>query len=310
MIQQDYSLAIYGSQARSDFDKYSDKDFLIVHAPTFNTNDIIKKYSSHGWSCSTYTYNHLEDMACNGSLFLQHIKQDAKIIRDSGKLGAIINNYRPMSQYSGELKDSERYFDMLRYIEATPKGLYWALDVISVGLRNYCILLLANSGVFEFSHCKIYKHIQVLLSLTANELDLIYRLREYKYSYRNQQATTFPFGYFTELCNLLSSKFHLNIPYTFVESNKFFEKQVSYIQTNDKLVNYQYLRLCESILNSPRCVLDSNKYEMWSNIIKKPSMSAYHFSKHEFINSVFSNFLNETIGQYQKSKKMIIEGVD
>lgn len=74
-----YSVAVFGSCARNDFDNLSDKDILFVYDDNFYPSKEIKNMQSNGWNCSEYTYKEFQNISSLGSLFVQHIKQDSII---------------------------------------------------------------------------------------------------------------------------------------------------------------------------------------------------------------------------------------
>ena len=67
-----YSIAHFGSSLRNDFDKYSDKDLLIVAEDWATVNKLKANYQNQGWSVSTYTYSKLEYLSKQGNLFVKH----------------------------------------------------------------------------------------------------------------------------------------------------------------------------------------------------------------------------------------------
>ena len=57
---KNYSVAIYGSSTRENFDTYSDKDILIVAEYYKELENLKKEYEKQGFSVSTYTYSKLK----------------------------------------------------------------------------------------------------------------------------------------------------------------------------------------------------------------------------------------------------------
>ena len=108
------SLAIYGSKARNDYDSYSDNDLLIVSDSFNNTFEIEQSYNKRGFSCSAYTFNKLEILSKRKALFIQHLKQDAKIISDKdNRLQNLLDCYSPKENYLKELKEITKLFLMI-----------------------------------------------------------------------------------------------------------------------------------------------------------------------------------------------------
>ncbi len=137
---KNYSVAIFGSSLRADFDKYSDRDLLIV-ANDYKTLKKLKKiYSKDSWSISFYTYSKLEYLSKNGSLFIKHLQKESKIIIDKkDRLIKILNQFNPKSNYKKDIQDCENYFDIIRTVPNTNLGYAWFCDSLYVGLRNYLV---------------------------------------------------------------------------------------------------------------------------------------------------------------------------
>ena len=91
---KNYSVAIYGSSLRSDFDKYSDKDLLIVSSSYKRLNQLKKSYEERGFSVSTYTYSKLQFLSRKGSLFIEHLRKESSIlIDDKNRLKCILESH-------------------------------------------------------------------------------------------------------------------------------------------------------------------------------------------------------------------------
>ena len=88
---KNYSVAIYGSSTRENFDKYSDKDILIVAETYREIKSLRLEYENQGFSASTYTYSKLQFMSENGSLFIDHLVKESQILIDlNGKFNLIL----------------------------------------------------------------------------------------------------------------------------------------------------------------------------------------------------------------------------
>src|SRR5664279_4351930 len=90
---RNYSIALFGSSLRDDFDKYSDKDLLLV-ADSYSTIKKLKnKYETKGFSVSFYTYSKLEFLSKKESLFIEHLKREAFLFVDnSNRLADLLRN--------------------------------------------------------------------------------------------------------------------------------------------------------------------------------------------------------------------------
>ena len=107
---KNYSVAIFGSTLRNDYDKYSDKDLLIV-ADSYKELDALKnKYSKDNWSISFYTYSKLEYLSKSGNLFIKHLQKESEILIDvDNKLDSILKGFKEKSNYKCDIKSCPKY---------------------------------------------------------------------------------------------------------------------------------------------------------------------------------------------------------
>ena len=98
------AIAIFGSAARGDNDTFSDRDLLIVSDDRTSRREIRSKCESSGWSCTTYSWSRLQHAADQGSLFVQHLKQEAMIVADpSSHLAQLLAEFSTKGDYKREL---------------------------------------------------------------------------------------------------------------------------------------------------------------------------------------------------------------
>jgi hypothetical protein len=64
------------------------------------------------------------------------------------------------------------------------RGFHWAADVLSVGLRNYGILKLAQHGIYRFNSQSILTALVEIGIFKAADVPSLFRLREHKRVYR------------------------------------------------------------------------------------------------------------------------------
>ena len=153
---KNYSVAIFGSSLRADFDKYSDRDLLIVAENYETLNRLKEEYSNENWSISFYTYSKLEYLSKNGSLFIKHLRNESKILLDKNdRFSSIIDNYKPKEDFKNEIQNSLNYFKIIEYIPNSSLGFAWYCDCLFVGLRNFLVFENAQNGIFEFSFIKL-----------------------------------------------------------------------------------------------------------------------------------------------------------
>ncbi|MGA0571920.1 nucleotidyltransferase domain-containing protein [Variovorax sp. VNK109] len=177
------SLAVFGSVSRGDFDEFSDKDILLAgnHDPRVE-NELCKA----GYSTSTYSWQQLFAFSRDGSLFLQHLKQEGRIFIDrEGKLGSLLRSYRPRSNYSDQLIENMELLESTAGTPVSGSAIGWAFDVLAVGFRNHAILWLAGNGKYVFSFPDLVAEVSSAHKLRPHEIQLLGHLRSHKYNYRS-----------------------------------------------------------------------------------------------------------------------------
>ncbi len=245
-----YSISIFGSSLRDDFDKYSDKDLLVV-AEDFETLEKLKKqYSKEDWSVSYYTYSKLEFLSKNGSLFIKHLQKGSRSLVDHGsKLSAIISNFKSRDSYNTDYKESKNYFEIIKVIPDSKFGYAWFCDCIYVGLRNLLIFENAEQNVYEFSYLKLLDLLRENGKISKSESNILKELRVVKRNYREDILDEFPSKSFLQKVIPIAKKIGLIDSIDIIDSisfQKYVEEQI-----NSKKFNpYQRLRLVEGYYSS------------------------------------------------------------
>lgn len=182
------SLAIFGSVPRGDSDRFSDRDVLV--AADQPDTQIESAFIRAGFSPSIYSWQQLDRLATDGSLFLQHLKQESQIFIDrNDRLNDLLTTYRPRSDYTDRINENLLLFELTNGVPDFPATISWALDVLAVALRNHAILLLAQSGVYLFSYSALIAKLAALHKLTDRESSLLLALRTSKRQYRDHPQT-------------------------------------------------------------------------------------------------------------------------
>ncbi len=178
------SLALFGSVARGDADLISDRDVLVAtKLPEPLIADALERA---GYSPSLYIWEQLQNLARDGSLFLQHLKQESRILLDrQGRLRDLLSDYRPRSDYSARITDNLKLLELTNGVPATPLAMAWAFDVLAVALRNHAILDLAQEGTYIFSYSELIMRLAFMHQLSYSELHLLLDLRCRKREYRS-----------------------------------------------------------------------------------------------------------------------------
>lgn len=244
---RNYSIAIFGSVLRDDFDKYSDKDLLVVAKDFKTLNELKLYYSSKGWAPSFYTYSKLEYLSANGSLFIKHLKKESQIIIDDNqKLSKIISNFKQKKSYRADLKDSKKFFEILKYIPKTSLGYAWFCDSLFVGLRNYLVFENAQNGIFEFSFMKLLKILENRGVIDQKDIKILKELRVIKSNYRESLMDEMPTYSFCKKVQSIFEKLEIFNKTEFVEK-EFFQSWVENNILEKKFNPYQRLRLVEGL---------------------------------------------------------------
>ena len=181
------AFALFGSAARGDHDVYSDKDLLIVSDSPANLRTLKASFSHQGWSCTLYSWQRLQHAADQGSLFVQHLKQEAKILRDpSDRLAELLANFSPKASYKREANGAASLLgDLTDFLPRCDAGPMWTMDVMSVSFRSLAVATLADEGIYSFANSDIMNglaRIGLLHRQDGYELEV---LRRYKSLYRN-----------------------------------------------------------------------------------------------------------------------------
>ena len=180
------SLALFGSAARGDHDFFSDRDLLIVIDDQVAVKVLKTHYDSTGWSCTAYSWSRLEHAASQGSLFVQHLKQEAKIIRDpSDRLAALLERYTTKSSYKREAEGAASLLgELTQQLPLCDVGPMWAMDVLSVGFRSLAVAKLADYGMYSFANADILDGLMRTGLIRQSDAYKLQPLRQFKSLYR------------------------------------------------------------------------------------------------------------------------------
>lgn len=286
---KNYSIAIFGSSLRADFDKYSDRDLLIV-ANDFETLDKLKKiYSKENFSISYYTYSKLKYLSENGSLFIRHLKKESKIITDkNGKLKNILNQFRPKNNYKSDIKECESYFDIINMVPKTTLGYAWFCDSLFVGLRNYLVFKNAENEIFEFSYIKLLNGLKEEGLINQSEVNILRELRVVKRNYRDEILDELPSFDFIKTLIPIVKALGLLDSVNFVDS-KTFQETIEKSIIKKKFNSYQRLRLIEGYY----CSQELNIPEL-KKIISNPQFYACKMKDNNFTLNLISKIKKTT----------------
>lgn len=275
---KNYSTAIYGSSTRENFDKYSDKDILIV-AESYNDLKALRtEYENQGFSVSTYTYSKLTFMSENGSLFIDHLVKESKIIFDyENKLNSILYNHKSKKPELKQFQESKKYFEILKFVPNSKKGFGWFCDCLYVGIRNYLILKSAEKENFNFSYLTLLDELKNEGFISGSEVKILRELRVVKRNYREKINDELPSKNFISKILKITKK--LDLLRTVNISEEFeFQNFVETSLLKDEYNHYQKLRLIEMYYYSK-----GNENKEIERIICNPQFYASFFKKEIYV---------------------------
>jgi len=297
---KNYSIAIFGSSLREDFDKYSDRDLLVV-ANDFETLEKLKaEYSKDDWSISYYTYSKLKYLAENGSLFIKHLQNESKIIIDKkDKLKKILNEFKPKNNYKNDIQDCENYFDIIRAIPKTNLGFAWFCDSLYAGLRNYLVFKNAENGIFEFSFIKLLNGLKKQGKIKQSDVETLMELRVVKRNYREGVLDELPSLSFIQKVIPIVKNIGILETVKIIDSLTF-QNLVDKSIIRKKFNPYQRLRLVEGYY----CSQELNIPEL-KKIISNPQFYASKMKDNDFTLDLLSKIKKRHATTYIKNSGVI-----
>ena len=213
------SVCVFGSTARSSIDKYSDRDVLIVTEDGERQRELANFWIRRGWSVASYTPNRLWRMIGAGSLFVQHLKLEGRMVADrAGWLAKTLCGAMPKESYASDAMASialarpiERFDPRLQLSEAPVSA-----DLAYVAVRNFGICFLADQKQISFDYAQIINRLGKEFCLSSIEIELLRSLRTAKSFYRRGVGCGEIEGSIEDLSMVLS-KFFVGQPLTPVD---------------------------------------------------------------------------------------------
>ncbi len=182
------SAVLFGSQVSGGSDQQSDKDLLVVCNPEYKM-DAIKKYSGLGYSVSVYTPRQLESMRLQGSLFLQHLRRESRVLYDSnGVFAQFIAKCQFTPPSSEEMKRSTKSLVNALNCPVDYRVSWWLADYLFVLSRDYFIKHFAKKGLVIFNVIQLSQAIEKEFKLRSTEAEVFLKLRKCKSIYRSGRA--------------------------------------------------------------------------------------------------------------------------
>ena len=272
------SIAIFGSSQRTNFDKYSDKDLLIVGESYSKINEFRQEYESKNYSVSTYTYKKLQFLSDRGSLFIQHLKKESKILFDDNKkLKSILDNHKESIPTKKQLTESIDYFNFLKSIPNSNWGYAWYCDCFYVGLRNHLILKSAINGDYNFSFLNLIDDLLQSKQIDLNDYEILKQVRVLKKAYRERFDEILTSQDFIKSLVAVGQKLKLIPSFDFISCENFKSYVVCEVK-KQKTNHYFKLRLFEVYY-----ILSGQRNSKIDKYICNPQMYALKFKNTDFI---------------------------
>ena len=179
-----FAVAEFGSSCRSEIDSDSDRDLLVVCAPTEKYR-LLKTYRSLGYSVSFYNEYQLRGMRKFGSLFLQHLRHESKILEDAdGEFAEFLDTCDFVRPSSTEMLRCQDGIIFVLSLQLGALGDAWKSDFLFCLIRDYLIKLLASRDAVAFGIPAIYEAGRRFWGLDKFDLKTLVTLRELKAQYR------------------------------------------------------------------------------------------------------------------------------
>lgn len=279
-----YSIAIFGSSLRPNFDKYSDKDLLIVSNSYTKLNELKNIYEQDGYSVSTYTYKKLKYLSEKGSLFVQHLKTESKILTDyKGLLTDILENHNEHQPSSEQIKESIDFFNFLENIPDSKIGYAWFCDCYYVGIRNYLILKSAESKNYGFSFLNLLSDLLKSKTINNEDFEILRQLRVLKKNYRERIYDELPSKDYIDALIKVGHKLNLLPNTNYQNVDNYTTILLKYVEAQDTN-HYFKLRLVEIYY-----LLSGQRLKELDKIICNPQLYAMKFKNNEFVSKLITD---------------------
>lgn len=185
------SEALFGSVARGDADRASDRDYLIVDDDVQLLRQREAVLRREGWSVAPYTFKKLQALSDAGALFVQHLKLEASVVVDADRrLSGLLALFRPKVCYGSDLLSNAKLARIIATRPDSAQGALWSADVLYVAVRNFGVLSLAQDGRYVFSYPDVVQGLIDRGTLRIQAQSALLKLRLLKALYRSGERFT------------------------------------------------------------------------------------------------------------------------
>ena len=291
----------FGSQVSGWANRYCDKDLLVI-SQIENKRYKIKKYSNLGYSVSFYTPIQLHFMRTKGSLFLQHLKNESKIIKDKNNEFQLFINSCLFAKPS--LLELDLCKNSIITANSSPreKSLSgWLADYCYVLSRDYFVKYFASKGELVFNANQLSDRIKVEFGLKNKDSELFLKLRSAKNMYRSGVSQIRDnFNNTDRWLSILYDK--LNIDANKYESCNTKESYLNLHKNYSFNSSYERLRYIESLkILYPKIKCNATDEVLIKKLITRPNnYSSTSKKRQQFLNCYlmqFSKMANKSSNQ-------------
>lgn len=264
-----YAIVEFGSLTRQEGDCYSDRDLLII-CPKELKKSYVNRYVNEGYSVTFLTKQQLVFMKEKGSLFLQHLRFESKIILDSNlEFSLFINKCALIHPSQKEVAICQKSIEFLSKWPSTPLLSAWKADFLFCLSRDYLIKCLARKGRIAFGLKDIEAKSKDLFSLTSEDFKALSTLRKVKAAYRSDSQ--FPEKFDSSISSWLIA---LNRTFGFNNHDSNFEVfNLNGVTLNSFNTPYEQLRILEALYLITRNMgINHPKHQTLINLIQKPNL--------------------------------------
>lgn len=208
------SICIFGSTARNSTDQHSDRDVLVAAGNKSRRDELVECWTRRGWSVASYTPSRLQRMIAVGSLFVQHLKLEGRIVEDKfGWLRDTLKDATPRKSYANDAMSSVALVKPIERFEPSTQlsEQLISADLAYVAARNFGICHLADRNQLSFDYAQIVGRLSDDFGLSSAERELLTSLRVAKSCYRGGVGCSGVLGTVKDL-SIVLSKFFVNQP--------------------------------------------------------------------------------------------------
>ena len=285
-----FSITHFGSVCRNNNDSYSDNDLLIICEQKYKKY-YYDKFNCRGYSVSIFSERQLYNMKKKGSLFLQHLKMESKILIDvNGYFKGFLDGCDLIVPSDDEISNCQKTIESLYRWRNDVKSIAWKADFLYTSSRDFLIKFLARNGVFAFGLESIIDKYSEHYFIDSGLFNSLRSLRKIKSAYRSN----------SELPEYSEIILSINSWFDVLENKLGFsfnpQHDANYFRLKEFSSNYERLRYLEvvyiSLVNAG--YLHDNHEEI-VRLILQPNL--YHSLRDVKIKTI-NRYLNELFEVY------------